>query len=176
MERLVYLYHHLPKCGGVSFIDTCSKWLPERRQQTDSYPTPEQTAEFARRRLDFNALPPNCFVHGHLVREGRRPFERYGDHIASGRRRLVTTVRDPLERHISAYYHRRKGRQGMAGAAGALARVRAQPDGEVPGCRREQLEGGLDAYLVVGTMEALQLTRSMSSQRRPAILVSKSPI
>ncbi|MBA2593019.1 MAG: hypothetical protein M3495_12650 [Pseudomonadota bacterium] len=83
-------------------IDAWSKWFPDKREQTGSYPTPEQTAEFARTRLDFDALPPNCFVHGHLVRDGIRPFERYGDHNASGRCRLVMTVRDPLERHISA--------------------------------------------------------------------------
>jgi hypothetical protein len=158
MEHLVYLYHHLPKCGGVSFINACSKWFPDVREQTGSYPTPEQTAEFARTRLDFNALPPNCFVHGHLVREGIRPFERYGDHIASGRCRLVTTVRDPLERHISAYYHRRKvGKEWPEPLERWLDYGRNLMAKEL-GVDESNWKERLDTYFVVGTTEALQLT------------------
>ncbi|MGH8563254.1 MAG: hypothetical protein ACREXW_03890 [Gammaproteobacteria bacterium] len=158
MKHLVYLYHHLPKCGGVSFIDACSKWFPEKREQTGSYPTPEQTAEFAKTRLEFDALPPNCLVHGHLVRDGIRPFERYGDHIASGRCRLVMTVRDPLERHISAYYHRRKVGKEWPEPLERWLEHGSNQMAKYLGVDERNWKERLTAYFVVGTMEALQLT------------------
>ncbi|MDD5200766.1 MAG: hypothetical protein PHC88_13295 [Terrimicrobiaceae bacterium] len=157
-EKVVYLYHHLPKCGGVSFIRTCEKWFPPRREVLGSYPDAARIAEFARTRLDFDALPPNCFVHGHLVRPGIRPFERYGDYIAAGKMRLITIVRDPLERCISGYFHRQKvGRPWHEPLEGWLKSGRNQLAKYLQ-VDAENIRARLDSYFVVGTMESLQLT------------------
>ena len=158
MEKVVYLYHHLPKCGGVSFIRTCEKWFPPRRERLGSYPDAERIAEFARTRLDFDELPPNCFIHGHLVRPGIRPFERYGDYIAAGKMRLVTIVREPLERQISAYYYRQKGGRPWPEPLEKWLSTGRNQLSKYLQITAENLRERLDAYFVVGTTESLQLT------------------
>ncbi len=158
MEKVAYLYHHLPKCGGISFIRTCETWFPAIRERVGSYPTPERVAEFSRTRLDFHALPPNCFIHGHLVRPGIRPYERYGDYIAAGKIRLITIVRDPLERYISAYYHRKRiGREWHESLETWLTHGHNQ-FAKYLDVTPETMHERLDSYFMVGTTESLQLT------------------
>lgn len=159
--KMTYLYHHLPKCGGVSFINACIQWFPNVRETTGSYPTKEATASFAKTRLDFDTLPDNCFVHGHLVRPGIRPFERYGDYIAAGRCRLVTIVRNPLERIISSYFHRRRvGREWPEPIEDWLTRGRNQL-AKYLDITPETMRERLDNYFLIGTTESLQLTTEL---------------
>ena len=107
----VLVYQHAPKCGGRSFIKACQGWFTVVADQPPPYPDAEQVAEFARTRLDVDAMEAGTLVHGHLIRKGIRPLERYPEGFRSGRCGLITVVRSPLEQAISAYFHRRrKGR------------------------------------------------------------------
>ncbi len=163
---MVYLYHHLPKCGGRSFVQGCLQWFPGKHEKIGRFPGRERIAEFARTRLDFDELPQPCFVHGHLVNDGIRPFERYGDYIAAGRCAVITIVRDPLERAVSAYFHRQKrglpwpepleqwlfrGRNKIARYLGVSAM------GDWP--------ARLDQYLLIGTTESLQMTLDIMAKK-----------
>src|SRR4051812_44487523 len=104
---MIYLFQHLPKCGGNSFFKSCDPWFSARvGDYAGSYPSRECIDEFAKTRVNFDELPPNSLVHGHLVRDRIRPRERYADYIAEGKCELLSIVRDPLERAISGYFHR----------------------------------------------------------------------
>ncbi|MGH8046466.1 MAG: hypothetical protein ACREKL_04405 [Chthoniobacterales bacterium] len=165
MEKVIYLYHHLPKCGGNSFIRTCALWFPPRREMIGSYPDRERIAEYARTRFNYDDLPENCFVHGHLVSRGIRPFERYGDYIESGKFRVVTIFRDPLERTVSAWFHQqKKGRQWEGTFEDWLCRIRNQFS-KYLGVTRDNWRERLDAYFLVGTMESLQLTADLMAAK-----------
>jgi hypothetical protein len=107
----VHLYQHVPKCGGRSFVRALTThWFANLHDSPGDfhYPSRERVAEFAGQRRDLGALTEETLVHGHLVRNGIRPIERYGDFIEAGRCRLLTIVRDPIEHAISAYYHRKR--------------------------------------------------------------------
>ncbi len=70
----------------------------------------------------------------------------------------MTIVRDPFERHISAYYHRRKvGKEWPEPLERWLAHARNQM-AKYLDVNESNWKARLDAYLVVGTTEALQLT------------------
>jgi Sulfotransferase domain len=158
MEKVVYLYHHVPKCGGRSFIKQCKEWFPWFQERIGSYPTDERIAEFARTRLDFDELPSPAFVHGHLVSDGLRPFERYGDHVASGCCRVLTIVRDPMERCISAFFHRRKKGREWHGTLETWVLTRRNRLANFLGVTETNWRERLDSYILVGTTEQLQLT------------------
>jgi len=165
MEKVVYLYQHIPKCGGISFIRACKQWFPALREKVGSYPTPERIAEFARTRRTFEELAPNTFLHGHLVNEGIRPFERYGDYIAEGKFRVLTIVRDPLERWISAYFHRQRvGKEWPEPLEKWLER------GHNPFARYFEVDPAnwraqMDRYFLVGTTESMQLTTDLFAKK-----------
>jgi hypothetical protein len=158
MEKVIYLYHHLPKCGGNSFIRTCALWFPPKREMIGSYPDRERIEEYAKTRFDYKDLPPNCFVHGHLLSKGVRPFERYGDYIEAGKFRVVTIFRNPLERTVSAWFHRqKKGKEFEGTFEDWLTRIRNQYS-KYLGVTGDNWRERLDAYFLVGTTESLQLT------------------
>jgi len=162
---MIYLYHHLPKCGGRSFIKGCVEWFPRFPEKVGRYPTKEQIAEFAKTRLNFDELPQPAFVHGHLVREGIRPFERYGDFIAAGKCRVVTIVRNPLERAISGYFHRKKvGNAWHEPLEDWLFRGRNKVAGFL-GVKNSNWQERLDQYFLIGTTESLQLTLNLMAAK-----------
>lgn len=156
MEKVIYLYHHVPKCGGRSFIKQCDLWFPRFHERIGSYPSRERIAEFARTRLNFDELPAPCLIHGHLVSDGVRPFERYGDYIAAGRCRVMTIVRDPLERNISAFFHRRKKGREWPGTLDSWLQNGRNKTAKFLGVNESNWRERLDAYFLVGTTERLQ--------------------
>jgi len=171
MKKVFYLYQHIPKCGGVSFIRTCRQWFPALREKVGSYPDAERIAEFARTRKDFDELEPDTFLHGHLVNKGIRPFERYGDHIDGGRCRVITIIRDPLERWISAYYHRQRiGKPWPEPLKNWLQRGK-NPLADYFDVDERTWKARMDRYFHVGTTESIQLTTDTFARKvdRPPV-------
>jgi len=165
MENFVYLYQHVPKCGGRSFVHACLQWFPDAHETVGRFPSKERIAEFARTRLDFDQLPPASFVHGHLVRDGIRPHERYGDYIAAGRCRLLTIVRDPLDRCVSAYFHRRRTGQEWPEPLDAFVKRGRNRTANLLGVTPENWRERLDGYFLVGTTESLALSINLMAAR-----------
>ncbi|HEY8900489.1 MAG TPA: sulfotransferase domain-containing protein [Chthoniobacterales bacterium] len=165
MEPDIFIYQHLPKCGGRSFIHQCKEWFHTAHENPGSYPSKEQVAAFAESKLDFDALPRPCLVHGHLIQAGIRPCERYAAEIAAGKCRVVTIVRDPLERRISAYFHRaRKGRPWPDSLEHWMAHTRNNLASYL-GVTAETWRARLDDFFLVGTTEELQLTINLMAAK-----------
>jgi hypothetical protein len=157
---MIYLFQHLPKCGGNSFITSSGTWFAFRQgDQAGSYPGKEQLAEFAKKPLDLDRLPDNTLVHGHLVRPGIRPQERYGDYLAQKKCALFSIVRNPLERAISGYFHRiRVGRQRETTLSAFIARLE-NPMAKQLGCLKiADREAWLDQYLFIAVCDEMQLS------------------
>ncbi|MGH8047289.1 MAG: hypothetical protein ACREKL_08580, partial [Chthoniobacterales bacterium] len=176
----IYIFQHIPKCGGLSFARAVRKWFSIHGDWGESYATAKQQAEFARRRLDPGALPHNAMVHGHFVSDGIRPHERYGDLIAQGNCRLLVLLRDPLERAVSAFYHREKvGRPWKAGIEDYVLR-QANGIARSLGCNHANWRGHLDGYFFIGMTEWMQasvdlLAELTGNPRRPVTHINTSP-
>ena len=158
---MIYLFQHVPKCGGISFANSCESWFASPRigDYAGSYPTKERIAEFAKTRLDFDKLPPNTLVHGHLVQDGIRPHERYGDYIAARKVRLLSIVREPLERAISAYYYRiRVGKPLGENVAHFISQLH-NPIARQLGCHKmADWSAWLDRYYFISVCDDMQLS------------------
>lgn len=161
MARLVYIYQHLAKCGGRSFIRACSEWFPVYHEPLGDAPDRARIAEFARTRPDFHQWPDELFLHGHLIYDGIRPQERYADLIARGEAHLLTIVRDPLERKISSYFHRRrKGRSAGETLDQWLLASRNNQMRQL-GVTAETWRAHLDTFFFVGVTEHLSASTNL---------------
>jgi hypothetical protein len=180
---MIYIFQHLPKCGGNTFIECCSPWFaaPRVHDYAGKYPGEERIAEFAKTRPDLDSLPPDSLVCGHLVREGIRPHERYGDFIAQGKCQILSVVRDPLSRAISGYYHRvRVGRMREQSLREFLERLR-NPMAKQLGCHgRADWSAWLDKYYFICVCNHMQLSfdvlaAKLGKPRVDALQLNQSP-
>lgn len=151
----VYIYQHVPKCGGRSFIEVCRKHLHKVADSPPPFPTKQQRAEFQKTKKDLSTLPTRTFLHGHLIHRGIRAFERYGKEMKEGKCAVLTIIRDPLERALSEYFHRKK--RGLD--SGTVREWLAQHSNNICGNLGIRMKGAKpveDFFLMIGTTERLQ--------------------
>jgi hypothetical protein len=167
-----FLYHHIPKCGGRSFMRACSEWFHTEHEDWGSYPDKARVAELAGTRPDLEALPADTLLHGHYIYPGLRPHERYADVISQGRLRLITIVRDPLDRHISSYFHRAKrGRREPGETLEWWVNRSHNRIAKCLGVDEGNWRRRLDEYFLVGTTELLSLTIDLLAKK-----IGKPPV
>lgn len=152
----VVIYQHVPKCGGRSFIHACRSYFNIEHDSPPPYPSKEQIAEFSRSKMELAQLPAPTLLHGHLVFEGIRPAERYREELRSPDVALMTIVRDPLERALSAFFHRRKrGKEWEEGIEDWLGK-RKNNICRFLGIEMIGEQPSADPFLLIGVTEQLQ--------------------
>jgi hypothetical protein len=103
----VYVFHHIPKCGGTSMEMVLARWfvfVPDYRTGPSSgIPA----------RLDLHKLRSGHCLVGLYDSEGYYLYQRYPEVLTSDRFRLITLVRDPLQVRLSLYYYGKKRKAGL---------------------------------------------------------------
>jgi hypothetical protein len=161
-----FLYHHIPKCGGRSFTQACRSWFPSHGEDWGSFPDRAAIAECAKTRLDLTAFAPDTFFHGHYIYDGLRPQDRYPEFIAQGNLRLITVLRDPLERAMSAYFYRvKKGKNARQESLDDWMKKQRNRMARFLGVTAENWRPRLDGYFHVGTTELLPLTINVLARK-----------
>lgn len=93
----VYVFHHIPKCGGTSLNQALAHWftvIPDYRMgYTDQYPP----------KTDVSKLRSTHCLCGHFEMEGQFLHQRYPEVLQGDRFRLFTFIRDPLELQLSLF-------------------------------------------------------------------------
>ncbi len=95
----VYLYHHIPKCGGETVAELLRKWFLVFRDDKPSG---------FRGILPFitiRRLRSYCCVHGHFHLDGYRLWERYPFVYGNNEYRIISFVRHPFNTIVSKYYY-----------------------------------------------------------------------
>ncbi len=104
-----YIYQHVPKCAGQSFREVCrGLGLDLILEKPPGKANKALWEEFKNSKVNLASLPTDTMICGHLIHDGIRPRERYIEEIAAGNVRIVTLLRDPMERAISAYFYRQR--------------------------------------------------------------------
>jgi hypothetical protein len=101
----VYVYHHIPKCGGTSLLDVLEHWFSVRRDYRQGW------AQEFHPPVDLSTLDGRHCLCGHFDGADARLERRYPAVIGSPRFRLFTVVREPLALVLSLY--RWEGQMGI---------------------------------------------------------------
>ncbi len=108
----VYVFHHFIKCGGTTITDVLRGWF---KIVNDHLVSLYAVEDYKSSRIDLASLKPDDCMIGHYAVEGTHVFERYPELLSnSGRFRLFTFLRDPLEFCVSFYfYSKNEGRMNQ---------------------------------------------------------------
>jgi hypothetical protein len=155
-RRPLYVFHHIPKCGGTASLHAFRKWFRIVYDYRADV-SPEATDFFLKNRLDLSALDDDSLVSGHFELPGAHLHQRYPETLARDRFRLITFVRDPLEVAHSLYFYERAMRADypydrLAGRLDAMENYMAS----IFPCTEEDYKSVIDRYFFVGLTECLQ--------------------
>lgn len=100
----MYIFHHMPKCGGTSVANVLAQWFSPvirdyRPEEPELYP------EFLARKQDIDAVPANGIIVSHFEIDGCHLHQRYPEALAREDIKVFTFIRDPLELRMSLFYH-----------------------------------------------------------------------
>ncbi|MES2730716.1 MAG: sulfotransferase family 2 domain-containing protein [Bacteroidota bacterium] len=99
----IYVFHHIPKCGGSSFVYALREWF----SVVKDYKTTHLSKTVSKRKNIEKFRSFQC-LSGHFHIPGIYLHERYPEILSENRYQVFTILRDPLEVKISLYYYQRK--------------------------------------------------------------------
>lgn len=99
----VYVFHHIPKCGGTSFVYALREWF----LVVKDYSTTHLSKTISKKKNIASFRHFQCLC-GHFHIPGIYLNERYPEILSEKRYQIFTLLRDPLEVRISLYYYQRK--------------------------------------------------------------------
>jgi len=93
----VYIFHHIPKCGGTSLNQVLEEWFTVVRDYrmgfTGDYPA----------KTELSRLRSAHCLCGHFEAEGQLLHQRYPEVWEGDRYRVFSFIRDPLELQLSLF-------------------------------------------------------------------------
>lgn len=122
-ENPIFIFNHIPKCGGTSLNIVLRKWFYLVRDYPPhdlQYPDPE---DWEKAQTHYENNPPNLanlkpfqILAGHYHHSRNRFTKRIGNSISSQSFKCVTFLRDPLSHRLSLYkFGVRKGHNWVNG-------------------------------------------------------------
>jgi len=115
VDEHVYIFHHVPKCGGTSMVQALEGWFDVWWDYRPAWASGAALAQYEQIPLPLDDLAPGTLVCGHFEMGGVKLAERYPQVWRDPRYRVFTFVRDPLQCRLSLLrYELDNGRCGPA--------------------------------------------------------------
>lgn len=170
-NNIFYIYQHVPKCGGKSFRQACQNYFHLVVERPPKMQDAEQWAAFLQNKVDFDALPEDTMICGHLIKDGIRPRERYAEEFATRNGRVVTVLREPRERAVSSYFFAKQQGKPFEGSVDDRLLTMKNPMAKFLGFQGGDVDAFLQEYFLVGVTEYMQQSIDLFVH-----LIGKEPI
>lgn len=157
----IYIYHHIPKSGGMSIIEALESWFIVRHDHSDTFYSGESDPEFVNNPYDLSSFRSYQCLCGHFGTEEIYLHNRYPMVADDSRFRLFSFIRDPLETKTSLYYFEKKrGLDGGHTLAEHLGGRHNYIASRFP-CTEENYKEILNRYFFIGITERAQESLDM---------------
>lgn len=97
-----FVFHHIPKCGGTSFVSLLHEWFAVLSDYEDQY---YSELAFRVAKVDTRFLNAGTILCGHWNQLGSKLPERYPEFLTNRRFHLATFLREPLDLQISLFHY-----------------------------------------------------------------------
>ena len=145
-KDIIYFFHHIPKCGGKSLREILKHWFIIIKEPT-FYPYRRYFPKY-----NLNRISGNFCITGHFNIRGIPLALHYPEVFNSNRYRVISFLRDPLDRCISGYFFAlKKGEkidsitERLVGCTNCYA--------VLFNCNEDNYKEVLDKYFFIGIME-----------------------
>ena len=173
----VYMFHHMPKCGGSSMVKALEQWFCVN---TDYFNRNEKKSDDITNKhlaIDLSSLSRNNCVCGHFGHPSYHIYERYpqvfNSFLASYRFRVFSFLRDPLEMRCSLYRHQLKSGQLQADSLNDAININNNYYARIFGVNENNFESFLNQYYFIGLADDLQSSFDILAHRlkKPPIIL-----
>ncbi len=104
----VYVFHHIPKCGGTSLTKVLDSWFITIKDYRSGY-----TMNYPKKTNIGRLRSCHCLC-GHFEFDGNFLHQRYPEVFMSGRYKVFTFIRDPLQVQLSLFRYEKMNNQSKA--------------------------------------------------------------
>lgn len=184
-ENPIFIFNHIPKCGGTSFNLILRNWFylkkdysPHEIKFRDEKRLEEEFEKFESFSHDLKTLKPWVILAGHYHNSRFRLSKRFPDIYENQKVKLITFVRDPLAHHLSMYkFGKKKGHDFVKGLS--LSDYLKKDSNFLAAtieCTLENYKSRIDGYFFAGIVEEYEESLKQLSSKLGKAMVEKIPI
>jgi hypothetical protein len=156
-DDYVYIFHHIPRCGGTSMREAFKQWFRCKVDYRSGWGMGARWERFRRRPLRLETLPPGTMICGHFEVDGIFLHQRYPQVLKDPRYRLISFVRDPFDLRLSLLRYEIE-HQRLTGEESIERLLSDRPNWlcERFRCLADDMETILSRYFFIGITEESQ--------------------
>jgi len=188
INKPIYFFNHIPKCGGTSLLNILRNWFVIVRDyppHDGKFPDPEELKKnmefYITHPVDIKSFKPWQILSGHYHDSPFRLRDRYGDKLNSSRIRLIGFLRDPWEHRLSQYYYAKKRNHNYSWIKNVtlpdfmMGSYHQNYFARALECDETNYEKVLSEYFFIGIVEDYERSVSQLSKKLGRPLINKVP-
>lgn len=181
----IFIFNHIPKCGGTSFNLILRNWFYLKKDYSpheiifrDEKRLEEEFEKFENFSPDLKTLKPWVILAGHYHNSRFRLSRRFPDIYENQKVKLITFVRDPLSHHLSMYkFGKKKGHDFVKGLSlSDYLKKDSNFLATTLECTLENYKSRIDGYFFAGIVEEYEESLKQLSSKLGKAMVEKIPI